>query len=248
MYLLQDPRTRLAQCLLCKRQMHDSRVTSHLAACISKSLGLKMTTRSKGFHKPSQPGELCHVKVYTFDQFYHVAHILVPSDGTMTELDQAIKAAWTEPCCGENHHTRFQGDGRIFDDHKDPYHTPMTTSLVEAWKGIKGYLWYELPPYITAQVEHYGVFSGECERIPPVLAQNILIPQPCAGGCGKQATMVRNIPIPKLIYGTKRRYLCRECSKLDGESYRPILNSPFAGACQYGIGIPYNIDTTAVSC
>ena len=248
MYQLQDPSTRLAKCLLCEREMHDSRVTSHLTACIRRTLGLNMKERSKGLHKPVTPGDLCHVKVYTFDRFYHVAHILVPADGTMNELDQAIQAAWAQPCCGEQHHARFHGGDHLFDDHEDPYHTAMTTSLVQAWEGVKDYLWYDLPPYIAAKVEHYGLFSGEAKWIPPVLAQNILLPQTCAGGCGRRATMVRHIPIQMFARATKRRYLCRECALMDGESYRPILNSPFTGACQYGVGTPYNIDTTGVSC
>ena len=248
MYRLQDPATRIAQCLLCERKMHDSRVTSHLTGCIHKTLGLKLKARSKGLHKPAQPGDLCHVKVYTFDRFYHVAHIMVPADGTMHDLDQAIKNAWAEPCCGEQHQASFEGGGRIFDDREHRHHTPMNTSLVQAWAGVKDYLWYKMPPYITAQVEHYGLFTGVAKRTPPVLAQNILIPQPCAGGCRRRATMVRQIPIHMFSYATKRRYLCQKCAQLDGEAYRPILNSPFSGACQYGTGAQYNIESTALSC
>ena len=248
MYQLQDPKTRLATCHLCQHPMHDSRVTAHLRGCIAKKLGLTLVERNQGFNSPHAKGTLCHVKVYTFTQFYQVVHLLVPADGDMNNLDRAIRKAWTEPCCGQPHKAHFRGDHGYYEDSDSKKAMPMSTKLNIAWKDQKHPMWFNLWPYLVAQVDQYGLYAGEHDNLPPVLAQNQMIPQPCHTACGRTASLVRHIPMQFFTAHTKRRYLCGPCAKLDGGDYLPNLNSPYAGACQYGKGAPHSISTEPASC
>ena len=204
-------------CYICKRELSDTGMTRHVAACVAKNVPL---ARGKGMGRTADERAF-HLVVDATDCYGYWLHLAIHSEASLARLDHFLREIWVE-CC--DHGSTFIIDG--VDDE------PMDVALdALVGPGVTFTYEYDFGSTTKLTLKVAGDLGYPLEDEPiALLARNHPPHIPC-GSCGKPAEHVCGVCVWQ-----DRGWLCGEC--LDdhecGEDVRlPVVNSPRVGICGY---------------
>ena len=125
---------------------------------------------------------------------------------------------------------------------------PMNISLRDASYEQKHPMTFTMMLHLGAMINQYGLYENNAQYLPPILVKNKPIPRWCDSNCARDANTARHIPMAFFRHCTRRRYLCKACSNLDGGPYSTLLNSPYSNVCEYGLEAPTAIARSPDAC
>lgn len=211
-------------CYFCKGSFAKSGMARHLRACDARKAA-EAEIEPAG----ARQTKLFHIVADGYRAYW--LHLEMPTDATLQDLDEFLRAIWLE-CCG--HLSEFTIGHMRFDSHPEVgwgkeqgMDVALSDVLSPKMEFAHAYD-FGSTTHLNLRVlsEREGWISLEEEPV-RILARNEP-PDITCEGCGKPATQVD-------VWGDYAA-LCDECaetSEYDEEGLMPIVNSPRAGVCGY---------------
>ena len=226
-----------ADCLICNETIEHVRITKHIGACIRKN-GIGQPDRTNALETAPSDGHLIHIRLMSEEpsRSYYL-HLLAVPDLQLSELDRVIRETWMEPCCANGHDSRFmKADVQITSSERVYQHQePMAgASLRYLWArpgGFATYL-YDLDMPVTCRIDDFGAYRVELEPEPVRLVARNQPAEEVCGGCRAAATRTHSYS-SRLNLATKTDYCCEACSLGHKSWWKPLVNSPRTGACEF---------------
>ena len=251
---LPTPSEPMTECLLCEKPVNSRQATVHIGGCLRKTTGAKILLRASGLSQGIRPDTACHIKVYGPDILGpYTAHFLVRPDRPLYELDQAIRVLWMEPCCEQQHLSRFTGGYTDYlSIQLEPEVKTMDVCIQEAWRKTRRGLRYvfDIKTSTECYINDHALYKAPWEDGVKLLAISQepdircdMYPHPRQKFCRQQATVACMTKAPKTKVITTY-YACDDCAAKTRLPWRLLNNSPRSGACQYGTTFPHRKRTS----
>ena len=231
--------SKTAICQLCEERFDRARVTHHLKYCIRRRVANGPERREFAITNAPSEQHLCHVRISSdFPNNLHYIHLLVRPDVTLRQVDDFLREAWTEPCCPAGHNSIFtKGENRFSSDIPDHENSNLNTTMRHLWQQDGSGPDYVFDPdlFVACNLVGFGTWPVEAsEANEPIrlLARNDPPDQRCTT-CSKPATKAI-CHVRKRSLDTMTTVACDDCGNPDA-NWLPLINSPRAGSCQYGL-------------
>lgn len=236
MYAFNDNWLDRGTCHLCSKTYKTTSFTSHLHACISRTLGLKPVEFDTGATVGVRKTHYMMLNVSAYGSRDYWLHLGVQTDVTLRELDGFLRELWLE-CCGHMsafliQKTSYESSSWDFDDPwTDSRSMDVAIGEVLPHKSRGDYT-YDFGSSTELYIESKKLYSvpdsrRDQDRI-RVLARNIA-PEFVCDTCGKPASFLQ---LDEEDMWEQRHY-CNS-HQPDGEDFvYPLVNSPRCGVCDY---------------
>lgn len=230
------PDARTSRCELCQHDIETHRITLHLKGCIRKHITGRAEDQAYEISS-APPGDwLCHIRVRSQEpDDLHRIHLLARPDAVLTDLDQTIRRLWAEPCCEAGHTSSFDRSWHTFSSKPRADEDSMDATLADLWrtKGSGPDYTFDFDLPVVCRLDQFGLWEGGSEGPVTLLARNNPIQHECQR-CHQPATRAQTAMRRRKL-GTMMTTLCDACAAQANGVWLPIVNSPRAGACRYGV-------------
>lgn len=231
------PKPKYAKCMICGERIEHVRITKHIGACIRRS-GLGRYDRNMTLTNAPDDNHRVHVRVMSEEPSpNYYLHMLAAPGLQLKDLDALIRETWMEGPGDERYESRFsKGDADL--TNSDRLHRSQEAmagaNLRYLWAragGFATYL-YDLNMPMTCRIDDFGTYriDEDCNEV-MIVARNEPAEELCKA-CRAPATRAHSYS-SRLNLATKTEYRCEGCSQSDGDQWKPLLNSPRAGARSY---------------
>jgi len=235
MYAFDDRWLDRGTCHLCGKTHKSTAFTSHLHACIPKTLDLKPKEIDTGAMAGARKTRYMQLNVRTYGSRDYWLHLGVRTDATLGELDHFLRELWLE-CCGHMsafsiQKTSYESSSWGFDGFLDESRSMDVAIGKVLPHKTRGDYTYDFGSSTELCIESKKLYSvpasrRDLDRI-QVLARNIA-PECVCDTCGKPASFLQ---WDEDMWD--QHHYCNSHQPDEEDFVYPLVNSPRCGVCGY---------------